>query len=477
MADTLLREINFFTTYKCNSRCKNCHIWEGRLHPPSRKEIRLADLQKLFSDPLFQACPGIGLAGGEPTIAPFFWKLMDCLPEDKSITITTNGLSSSRLLDYLKRDENRERYTIQLSLDGIGDVNDEIRGVRGAYQKTMNLLRQLELLEVRRLISFTINRLNFHQLKECYALAGDHGAEFSTRMAYSGGAYTNKENSDVFRFEDDELERLENDLRQIAFQELMRPGHSPAKVIFVDKIMDYYRKEQKDIPCRALETGMVIDLYGNVFPNCPAMMKPVGNLNESSLGEILESGKAQKMRKAIEDFRCGGCWNDCQVVTNISMDRVFYEKEYAALKMRAFGLASMKAPETIDFNQDDSPLLLLGWHHLEGEPGFRYRWTEQQCSFVIPKGTRSLEVFAAPPPDSSPERPYELNITNANGGVVSVLFSDPSWLEYRIELHEPFASAGICRWTLNRSFCPKDKGAGDDERHLGLAVNRISFCE
>ena len=144
---------------------------------------------------------------------------------------------------------------------------------------------------------------------------------------------------------------------------------------------------------------MVIDLYGNVFPNCPVLMKPIGSLQKERLSEIWKGEKALKMREVIDAFRCGGCWNDCQVITNIATNKKFLKKEYEELKI-AF-LRGKSIPDVIDFNQENCFLLLNGWYKPEGNSQFRFCWTEPEFSILIPEGTVALEIFALLPSKGS----------------------------------------------------------------------------
>jgi len=474
MEQDSLNEINFFTTYSCNSRCQNCFIWKNSKDASNKKELGLEKTDKLFSDPLFVQCPNIGLAGGEPTISPFFWNLLEILPENKRVTITTNALNSTRLVDFLSRSRNKEGYLIQVSLDGLEEVNDQVRGVKGAYQKTIDLLKKLQELDVERLVSFTINRLNYHQLGDCYELANHYGAEFSTRLAHLGGAYLNKQNRTLYEFEKKELEVLDRLIETIIFQELEKPCQSPPKLIFMKKITDYYRGIQKDLPCKALKTGIVIDLYGDVFPNCPVIMKSIGNLQEECLSDIWQGEKAIEVRKEIDAFKCGGCWNDCQAVTNIAMDKDFIEKEYEKLKF-AF-LEGRSIPDIIDFSQDNSSLLLSGWHELEGNALLRFRWTEQEFSIFLPSGTTSVEIFGRLAPFRKSDSPIIMDLTTEQKKIASLALSDSEWRNYSISLEKPIKDLTPCKFKLNRYYCPREEGASDDGRKLGLAVNKIRFA-
>lgn len=467
------QDINFFTTYQCNSRCQNCFIWQGQRQSPDKKELGVEQLSRLFADPIFLKCPSIGLAGGEPTISPFFWKLLDLLPGDKHVTITTNALSGKKLVDFLSMAKQGKKYLIQVSLDGIGETNDRVRGVKGAYKKTIALLEKLQELDVERLISFTINRLNYHQLVDCYDLANEYGAQFSTRMAHTGGAYLNKENRGFFEFDKNELEALDCGLDMIISQELKKPSHFPSRLVFIKKITDYYRGIQEDLPCMALKSGIVIDLYGDVFPNCPAMMKAIGNLHEQTLIDIWRGEKAHEMRAKIDKLKCGGCWNDCQVVTNIEFDREFLDNEYSRLKIAH--LKGRPIPDLIDFNQGDSSMLLSGWYDLEGDSDFKFRWAEQEFSILVPDNTGALEIFAMFPGTIQADIQGRLEVFLEEQKVGEFELEESEWRSYSFKFDPNVKSLSVCKFRLNVCYCPQAAGKSDDGRKLGLAIKRISF--
>jgi MoaA/NifB/PqqE/SkfB family radical SAM enzyme len=465
--------ITFFTTYECNSRCINCLIWKNPKPEGEKNELDAEALEKLFSDPMFAACPSIGLAGGEPTVSPFFWRLLECLPEDKRITITTNALATRRLVSYLTQAENRERYLIQVSLDGVDEVNDKVRGVKGSYRKTITLLSRLQELGVSRLVSFTINRLNYHQVKDCYELARAYGAEFNTRMAYCGGAYANKNNRAVYAFNQQELETLQRSLTEIIKAEMERPSHLPEKVVFLDKITDYHLGLQRDLPCFALQSGLVIDCYGDVFPNCPVLMTPLGSIRAQGLGAIWSSTQANQVRESVRTLKCGGCWNDCQVITNIARSKGFLDQEYGRIKRVC--LQGGEMPSCIDFNSEDSSLLLGGWYELQGDLPHRYRWTEQRFSLLLPPGTSALEICGMIPPFDTTELPVTLELTTEESFLGSMRFDDATWRTHLVPLSRPTTALTKATFLLSHSYCPRDRGIGEDARKLGLAVSRISF--
>lgn len=475
MATQSPTSINFFTTYQCNSRCRNCQIWQGKLQPPTHEKMDTAILERLLSDPIFTQCPVVGLAGGEPTIAPFTWQLLKMLPSDKSVSITTNSLNSAKLVEYLRSLDNRERFAVQLSLDGIGPVNDLVRGIEGAYLKTLQLLQHLEELGVRRLISFTINRLNTDQLLACYELAEKHGAVFSTRLAYSGGAYSNQDNQEIYRLDHDLLSAVDRQLETILDREIKKPNHSPAQLVFWRRMTDYVRGSQRDLPCLAMHSGLVIDLYGNVFPNCPVMMQPLGNLHQADLSEIWQSAEAEKTREAISQLACGGCWNDCQVVTNIAMVEDFLEHEYSLLKLNDLRQGGGIRPRKVDFNSAKAGPILSGWFELDGPDDFRFRWTKSKFSLVAPGPTSTVRFFGQFPvlADGKRQQEVEVSVGELRNGLS--VPADAVWREYSFALPQPAGEGDIIRFELEAFLCPAADGRSQDSRQLGMAIRTIEF--
>ena len=467
-----LRSINFFATYQCNSRCMNCNIWKtgGPVdHPP---ELDASQLERLFADPLFQSCHDIGLAGGEPTISSFFWRILPLLPREKNITITTNALASEKLKRFLDTVDNPNRFAVQLSLDGIGDTNDHVRGIHGAFTKTMGLLGFLKARGIRRIISFTINKLNFNDIEACHELAERNGAAFFARMAYCGGAYDNLSDRDVYHLSDAEIQTVEQQLRTIISRELDKPTHSPAQLVFLNQITRYHRGRRPRIQCLAMHSGAVIDLYGTVYANCPAMMTGIGTLHDSDLSDIWSSADAEKMRQRISRLQCGGCWNDCQMITNIAADPDFLALEYNALKM---DWVIRQQQRRIDFTHSQQALLLTGWHELEGHDQFRYRWTEPCFSFFIPEGTRTIELHAMIPDPVLASGAIGYMLEVGEHQCHGRFTPDDGWSTQSIHLEQPVDKMSACVLNLHGSYCPSAEGDSGDGRRLGMAVQRIEF--
>ncbi len=59
----------FFITYKCDSKCIMCSIWNKQ---SEYDELSISDIENLFNDQLLaNNIERINLTGGEPTIYPY----------------------------------------------------------------------------------------------------------------------------------------------------------------------------------------------------------------------------------------------------------------------------------------------------------------------------------------------------------------------------------------------------------------------
>lgn len=119
---------------KCNSRCLTCNIWMKR-----ENELTLDEWEKVLSS--FGTAPyWFTISGGEPLMFPDIVELTllaykYCQPG--IINIPTNAILKSgpkrvrRILEACPD----TKVIINLSLDGVGEKHDFIRGIKGNFEK------------------------------------------------------------------------------------------------------------------------------------------------------------------------------------------------------------------------------------------------------------------------------------------------------------------------------------------------------
>jgi len=129
----------------CDSKCQMCNIWQQHRD----REITVEQARQLYSSPLFREVVAVGLNGGEPTLrrdlADLGAMLFDTLPSLRQVSLITNGLHAQRAIERIGElgEAVRTRggkLDVMVSLDGVGDVHDRVRGVPGNFDQAVEVL-------------------------------------------------------------------------------------------------------------------------------------------------------------------------------------------------------------------------------------------------------------------------------------------------------------------------------------------------
>ncbi|MFN2137172.1 MAG: radical SAM/SPASM domain-containing protein [Candidatus Promineifilaceae bacterium] len=132
---------------KCNSRCLTCNIWMKR-----EDELTLEEWDKVLAS-LGNAPYWFTISGGEPLMYPHIVELATLVYKRNKpgiINIPTNAILKSgpdRVQRILEACPDTQ-LIINLSLDGVGEKHDLIRGVPGNFEKfEERLVQYFELRE------------------------------------------------------------------------------------------------------------------------------------------------------------------------------------------------------------------------------------------------------------------------------------------------------------------------------------------
>lgn len=137
----------FLISTLCNSRCLTCNIWKQR-----HDDLTLDEWKGVFKS-LGKSPFWVTVSGGEPFLQEHLAEMviaLDKICQPAIINIPTNGLlvgrikaQTTKMLDKTKTPQ----FIINLSLDGVGEVHDRIRGVPGNFTKVMQNYRNLKKIQ------------------------------------------------------------------------------------------------------------------------------------------------------------------------------------------------------------------------------------------------------------------------------------------------------------------------------------------
>lgn len=173
-------------TYACNLACTHCLSASGKRDP---RELSTEECKAVIDELERMQVFYVNIGGGEPTIRPDFWELVDyATSHHVGVKFSTNGvkITPDRARELAKNDY----VDVQISLDGAtAEVNDHIRGGR-SFDIAMQALQNLKDAGMKNFkISVVCTRTNIPQLDEFKAIADHYGAQLRlTRLRPAGRA-------------------------------------------------------------------------------------------------------------------------------------------------------------------------------------------------------------------------------------------------------------------------------------------------
>ena len=108
-----------------------------------------------MDDPFWHAVENLNISGGEPTTRNDLPELVELfvkrLPRLRKLGINTTGLTPHRAIPMLTRivkfcAERNVLISIRVSLDGIGEVHNEVRDVKRGFEKACQTIEAMQAL-------------------------------------------------------------------------------------------------------------------------------------------------------------------------------------------------------------------------------------------------------------------------------------------------------------------------------------------
>lgn len=207
--------LNLLVNDICNSHCQMCLIWERKRD----KEINAVELSAILRDPLFGRLKYVGVSGGEPTLRndlpELFGVLANKRPTLSGAGIITNAIQADavieRVTDCAKICEKAEiRFNVMVSLDGVGQVHDHVRGRTGNFDSAMRVIDHLRLhTQIPVIFGCTITKDNVWHVDELLDFAQENQLYGRFRVAeYIQRLYNENQSQYIRNFTPEECYHL-----------------------------------------------------------------------------------------------------------------------------------------------------------------------------------------------------------------------------------------------------------------------------
>ena len=287
-------------TYRCNARCTMCNRYKEPSNPED--EISVETIRKL--PPMYFT----NITGGEPFIRTDLKEIVrELVKKSDRIVISTNGYFTDRIVDLAKE---FPQIGIRISIEGLEQTNNEIRGLENGYQRgyqTLKTLREMGRKDVG--FGMTVQDRNAPDLVPLYDISNEMDMEFATASLHNS-----------FYFVEDR--NIIHDRPMVAghFEELVNKllqSRSPKKwfrAYFNHGLINYIYSQPRLLPCDMSFDTFFIDPYGDVMPcNGTKDKEVMGNLKEQTWDELWNSREAEEVRRKV---RC--CDRNCWMIGSVS---------------------------------------------------------------------------------------------------------------------------------------------------------------
>ncbi len=301
----------FNLSYHCNSRCLTCNIWKKQAKELSREEWRVIFRSLRFA-PYWTT-----ITGGEPFLRQDLVGIvhdlyLQCRP--KIINLPTNGLLPEVIMSKVDKICDCCQWSniiVNISLDGIGEEYDRIRGVTNGFEAvktTYQLLRGLKHPNLTIGIGTVISKFNVTNIKQLYefvmnTLKPDSYVTEIAEQRHELGTLT----ADISPTPYEYAQAADFLCRQLKKEKF----HGLSRLIRAFRL-EYYQlvkrlllENKKIIPCYSGFASVLITPDGEVWPCCirPDSMGSLQKFNYN-FKDLWFGEQAQEVRRKIKKEGC-----------------------------------------------------------------------------------------------------------------------------------------------------------------------------
>ena len=323
--DDLPRFLTYTVTFGCNARCIMCDSWKMS----TEGDLSLAEFESIVKQ--LPQMDAVRLTGGEPFVRKDFAEIGDLVQrrlKPLALHITTNGFLTDRIVKYCEQRDKRTPLHMLISIDGVGDKHNTIRGSKHAYSSVIKTIEALAPRQKKLRMRLGVNQTivdadGLEHYKKLRGVLKPFGVYNNVVMAYDSSATYNLEkdvdiapteigqfttfgefNEDTVR---ELIDEVSADLKDLPWWERV------AKRYYLEGIRNRLvgGDGTPNPKCVALNSHLRIFPNGDV-PTCQFNSKTIGNLRQQSFRDVWKSARAAEQRKWVR--ACPGCWAECEVM-------------------------------------------------------------------------------------------------------------------------------------------------------------------
>jgi MoaA/NifB/PqqE/SkfB family radical SAM enzyme len=288
-----------------------------------KEELGLDQIRAIFSRRLFQNCVTVSLTGGEPTMRRDLGEipkiLAETLPTLRQVNLTSNGYTPSALSAHLESclpvlQSHRVGMSVNISIDGVGEVHDRVRGREGAFENLSTsvsvVLGLQQRYRVNLALACTITRGNLAGVRDVLEYAKRLGVYVIFRNGFTIRRIGSESTFGEFGVTPAQIP----DVIDFYANAALRYDPTYQRREYYRMLLRMLKGGERDVPCLYRKAGLFIDHRGEMFV-CTVFSDRIGSaIGEHAESQFLDSAE-HRSELACRD--CRKCSHDVTLYTSL----------------------------------------------------------------------------------------------------------------------------------------------------------------
>lgn len=281
-------------TYRCQAKCRMCSIWQISEHsemPPEAYE----ELPTTLRD--------VNVSGGEPFLRSDLAEVVRVIHRripGARMVVSTNGLMGERIVPRaLELAEIFPGIGFGFSIDGIGEMQDHMRGAPGAYDNVIAAVKGIRDNGIDNIrLAYTLTGENPDHMLKVYRLADELGVQFTMQISHDSGFFFGENETSVVK---ESAGGLASDSLRGDFETIINGELASYSIKRWGKAFVYYGMYALAFEGRQLfssrpgEDFFYLDPKGDIYPSV-IHNHVMGNLAQSDFDSVWRSEKSERIR-------------------------------------------------------------------------------------------------------------------------------------------------------------------------------------
>lgn len=306
------RLLSLMATDNCNSKCVMCDIWKTK----AVDELSVEEFGTFLAGELFQEIRHAGISGGEPTLRKDLPAIVErvsaALPKLETMSITSHGFHTRRWAEMLPSiiescSSRGVRLRVNLSIDGVGETHNVIRGTKAAFRSVTSTLDVMVEAGVEVQIQSTLTSPNVFAAPRVLEWCRQRNLDVVFRQGTEIARLDNKSSLSGVVLSERESSFLADFFESRQLHEYTR---SPARVLFYrDLAKRLVSGAARKAPCFFQNEGLVVSADGRLH-HCSISENSLGNASSADSSGLFFSKDSEVIREKLLEDVCPDCVHD-----------------------------------------------------------------------------------------------------------------------------------------------------------------------